>query len=193
MIFLMPLPQQVVEQLGQEPERTHAVASGALMFCGGLLVFVAALYFGIGAYASSLQNQINSLQAQVTQANAAISPAEQQQIIGFYSQITNLKTVLGAHEYTTGFLSWLEKNTQSNVFYQGLNLTPGGKVILHGIAKTEADVNQQIAIFENSPQVANTVVSTIAPASQSGGGLASGLQFSVTLTMQPSVFASATP
>ena len=55
---------------------------------------------------------------------------------------------------------------------------------LSGTATSEADVNQQVAIFENSPEVSSVTVSNVTGPSLLGGGWT----FSVTLIMNPSVF-----
>jgi len=75
---------------------------------------------------------------------------EERQIVSFYSQIANLKAALANHVYASQFLVWLQNNTEANVYYQNLALSSGSRVTLKGIAKTEADVNQQIAVFESA-------------------------------------------
>ena len=59
------------------------------------------------------------------------------------------------------FFSWLEKNTEANVYYQSFALASGHQVTLGGIAATEADVNQQVAIFENAPEVSSVTISNV--------------------------------
>ena len=189
----MPLPQQVVEQLEKEPAPSRGRGAGALVFSGGVLLFVALLYAGIAfGYAPYVNAQISSLNVRLSTVNASISSAQEQQIIDFYSQITNLQSILSRHTSMTRFLSWLEKNTEANVYYENMSVAGGDKVSLQGVAKTEGDINQQIAIFEASPQVADAVVSSISPATQTGAATASALSFNVTLTMQPSVFSPST-
>jgi hypothetical protein len=166
---------------------------GAIVFSGGVLLFVALLYAGIAfGYVPYVNAQISSANSQLSTVNASISSAQEQQIIDFYSQITNLHTILAHHTSMTQFLSWLEKNTEANVYYESLGVSGGNQVTLRGIAKSEADINQQVAIFESSSEVANTVVSSISPATQAGTAAAGSLSFNVTLTMQPSVFSPST-
>ncbi len=184
----MPLPQQVVEQLGREPGPSRSWASGALFSPPPPPPPPPPPYGAIMWYSNRVSLQIQSVQDQVVAANQSVSSDEQQQIIDFYSQATNLKGLLASHTYTTGFLGWLEGHTQGNIYYQNLSLTSGGKVVLKGVAKSEADINQQIDIFENASGVSSVVVSNIAAASQAGSGTSSGLTFNVTLVMQPSVF-----
>jgi Tfp pilus assembly protein PilN len=183
----MPLPQQVIEQLNREPETPQGWAAGAVLFSVGILVLLAVIYFGMKfGYEPYLTNQVSQAQNQAIKAGQSISVGDEQQIISFYSQIANLKAALANHVYSSQFLVWLENNTEANVYYQSLDLSSGTRVSIKGIAATEADVNQQIAIFESSSKVTSVVVSSIAAAQSP----AKGLEFDVTLTMNPSVFTS---
>jgi Tfp pilus assembly protein PilN len=183
----MPLPQQVIEQLNKEPETSQGWATGAVVFSTGVLLLLAVLYFGMKfGYESYLNNQVSQAQDQAIKAGQSISAGDEHQIINFYSQITNLNTALANHVYVSAFLGWLENNTEAKVYYQNLSLSSGGRVSLKGIAATEADVNQQIAIFESSSKVSSVTVSSVAAAQSP----ATGFEFDVTLTMDPSVFAA---
>ena len=185
----MPLPEKVIEQLGRETPKTQGWAFGALLFSGGILFLAIAIYFGLTlGYAPYLQNQLKSTQAQVTTLNNSISASQQSEIIDFYSQIVNLQTLLREHTFPSQFFSWLEQNTEANVYYQSLALTAKDQVALAGVAKSEADVNQQIAIFEDSSAVSSVNVSSVT-APLLGG---SAWNFSVTLILNPSVFLAPT-
>jgi hypothetical protein len=183
----MPLPEKVIEQLGREAPKTQGWALGALFFSGGILFLTAAVYFGLTlGYEPYLQSQFTSVQNQVNTLGNSVSPSDQSQLIDFYSQIANLQTLLHRHTLSSQFFSWLEQNTEANVSYRSLALTQGDQVALSGVASSEADVNQQVAIFENSPEVSSVTVSNVAAPSLIGGGWT----FSVTLIMIPSVFSA---
>lgn len=183
----MPLPQKVVDQLGMEPASgTPGFAPGALLFSGGLLFLAAIIYCGLAfGYEPYLQSQLSAAQNQVNALNQSISASDQSQLVDFYSQIANLQTLLANHLLPSQFFSWLEENTEANIYYQSFSLSAQDQVSLTAVAASEADVNQQIAIFENSPEVSSVSVSSVsAPQlAQEGWG------FSVTLDMNPSVFA----
>jgi hypothetical protein len=123
----------------------------------------------------------------VQQAGLQISPSDQSQVINFYSQISNLKTLLASHQQTSQLFAWLEKNTEANVSYQSFDFSAGNRITLKGDAVTEADINQQLAIFENAPEVASVAVSNVSNV-QSG----SGYQFTIVLTVNPSIFSPST-
>ncbi len=181
----MPLPEKVIEQLGQESPKTQGWALGALFFSGGILFLTVAIYFGLTlGYEPHLQSQLASVKAQVDTLSNSVPPSDQSQLIGFYSQIANLQTLLQQHVLSSQFFLWLEKNTEANVYYHSLALTQGGTIVLSGSAATEADVNQQVAIFESSPKVSSVTISNVTAPSLLGGGWS----FSATLVMDPSVF-----
>ena len=167
--------------------RTQGWAFGVLSFSGGILFLVVAIYCGLTfGYAPYLQSQLKGNQNQVSALNNSVSASDQSQLIDFYSQIANLQTLLRRHVIPSQFFSWLEQNTEANVYYQSFTLTAGDQVALSGVAKSEADVNQQIAIFENAPQVSSVTVSNVSAPQLLGNAWT----FTATLIMNPSVFSS---
>ena len=186
----MPLPEKVIEKLGREPTGTQGWALGALFFAGGLLFLAIIVYVGLSfGYAPYLQSQLTTEQDQMNALDKSIPATQQAQLVDYYSQIVNLQSLLQSHVSMPEFFSWLEKNTEANVYYQSFALTAGDQVALGGIGATEADVNQQIAIFENAPEVSSVTVSNV-NAPQVGGG---GWSFAVILVMHPSVFSASAP
>jgi Tfp pilus assembly protein PilN len=184
----MPLPQKVIEQLGREKPQTPGWAIGSLLFSGGILFLTIAIYLGLTyGYEPYLQSQITKQTDQVNLLDQSISTADQSSLINFYSQIANLKTLLQGHVISSQFFTWLEQNTEANVYYDSLALGQANHVTLDGIAKTEADVNQQLSIFENSKAITSVNVSNVTFSQQTGGGWT----FNVILVMAPSLFQQA--
>lgn len=167
----MPLPEKVIEQLGQESPKTQGWALGVLFFSGGILFLTVAVYFGLTlGYQPYLQSQLTSVKNQVNTLGKSVSASDQSQLIDFYSQIANLQTLLQRHTRSSQFFSWLEQNAEANVYYRSLALTQGNQIALSGVATSEADVNQQVAIFENSPEVSSVTVSNVTAPSLLGNG-----------------------
>jgi len=179
----MPLPEKVIEQLGREPAKTPGWSFGLIMFSGTILFIVVVIYVGlVFGYEPYLSTQVSAKQDQITQLSQSISADDQAKLINFYSQISNLKTLLRNHVSGSQLFSWIEKNTQAKVYYQSFGLAPGNLLTLSAVAPTQADVDQQIAIFEASPEVTKVSVSSVATA-PSGGIL-----FNVTLLLSPTIF-----
>jgi hypothetical protein len=180
----MPLPQQVINQLGQEPPKTPGWSSGILFFTGALLVIVVGIYLGlVFIYEPHLNAELAAVQGQVSTLSQSISSGDQANLISFYSQTENLQSLLQNHVTFSVFLSWLEENTEANISYSQFSFSSGNEINLTGTGKTEADVAQQIAIFEASPVVQSVSVSSITATG------ASGLwDFSAVLLVNPAYF-----
>lgn len=180
----MPLPQQVIEQLGREPTATPGWSSGILLFSGGVLLIMVALYFtlmfGYGPY---LSGQISQAEDQASKVGQSISSADQANLVTYYSEVANLHTLVGSHVLFSQFLAWLGDNTEANVFYSNMNFTSGGEVTLAALGKSQADVNQQLEIFQSSPDVQGVAVGNISFSPTAGMWT-----FNVTLTMKQSIF-----
>jgi hypothetical protein len=185
----MPLPEKVIEQLGREPAKTPGWALGALFFSGGILFLAVVIYVGLAfGYEPYLQSQLASTQNEVSALGNKISPSDQTQLINFYSQLSNLQALLKNHILTSQFFTWLESNTEANVYYQSFSLTQGNRVSMTGEAVSEADVSQQIAIFENSTEVSSVSISNVTAPLLPGGMWT----FNMILTMDPSLFLAST-
>ena len=162
--------------------------SGLIFFAAAILIVALAGYFGLLlVYQPYLNNQLSVTQNKVATADQSIASGDQTKLIAFYSQIVNVQALLKKHVLFSRFLSWLEKNTEANVSYSQFSFSSGNQITLAALAKSEADTNQQIAIFESSPYVTKVAISSIAP--MTTGGL---WAFSGTLIMNPAFFTAAT-
>src|ERR1700722_1105334 len=185
----MPLPQQVINQLGQEPAQTPGWSSGILFFSGAVLVIILAIYFFLALiYTPYLNNKTNNLESQVAAESQSISSSDAANLVTLYSQVSNLQSTLRNHVIFSQFFSWLEQNTEANVYYNQFSFSSGvgDEVTLTALASSQTDVNQQIAIFESSPEVSSVSISNV--------GLVTGgnWQFSVSLVMNPSLLVAST-
>lgn len=180
----MPLPQQVVEQLSRETPRAPGWSTGILLFSGTVLGFVILIYLGLTyGYAPYLNGQISHADDQIKSLDQSISGDEQAKLATFYSQITNLRSLTTNHVYFSYFLNWLSENTEANVYYTSMSYSSKNQISLAGVAKTQADLNQQLAIFETVPDVMDVSISSMSSVQNS-----TSWSFSVTLTMDPSLF-----
>lgn len=178
----MALPQQVIDRLTREPPETPGWSFGLLTFSGGILAIALAVYLGLlFGYEPYIDSQIAQSNAQIATLSKAISSNDQASFDTFYSEIANVQTVVQNHIVFSNFLSWLEANTEANVYFSQFSFSSEDRITLTGSGKSEADVNQQIAIFEAAPAVKTASVTSVALASSGGGW-----QFSISLIMDPS-------
>jgi type IV pilus assembly PilN-like protein len=180
----MALPQQVVEQLNQGSRRTPGWSSGILLFSGSILFIVLFIYAGLRlGYEPYLNAQLSAAKSQAQKVGQSVSAADEANLITFYSQINNIQSLIKNHVFFSQFLTWLERTTEANVYYTSMFFTSGNQITLAGVAKTSADVAEQITAFEADPRVSSVALSNSA-LSPSGNNWI----FNVVLTMQPSVF-----
>jgi hypothetical protein len=180
----MPLPRQVVEKLSREPVKTPGWSGGVLIYSGALLAVVVALYIGLTfVYEPILRGQISDTESQIAALNKSISAADEEKLATYYSQISNLRSIMQKHILFSPFLTWLEAHTEANVYYSNLSFSSGYQVILMGVAKTEADVNQQLAILQAAPEVQAANVSNVLLSATDNTW-----QFGVSLLMKPAIF-----
>lgn len=177
----MALPEKVIERLSREPAETPGWSLGLLVFSGGILLFALVVYFGLTlGYEPYLNGQVATLNGQLNTLARSVSSDDQAKLVTFFSEITNLKTILNNHVVFSRFLTWLEQNTEANVYYTNLSFSSNNLVSLTVMASSESDVNQQIAIFEAAPAVKSATFSGV-----SNSNTAGKWQFTAALTMDP--------
>ncbi len=159
----MPLPEKVVEQIGRDTSQSPGWSFGLISFSGGILAIVLITYAGLTyGYQPYLANQTAKVQDEISQTEQSISPTDQTELINFYSQISNLQTLLQGHTNGTAIFTWLENHTESNVYWSAFSYSNSGTMTLTANAKSEADANQQIAVLESAPEITTLTISGIA-------------------------------
>ena len=156
----MALPEQVVERLSREPVQTSGWSSQLLMFSATIFFISLAVYGGIVfGYKPYLEKQISSFDAQISDFGKKIPTEEQNKLVAFYSQIVNLKGILGQHAASSQLFEWLEKNTATNIYYNKMDFSlSSGQLNLAGYSKTVDDFSKQLIVFQNNPIVQRIVV-----------------------------------
>ncbi len=179
----MALPQKVIEQLGREPPRTPGWSGQLLIFSSTVFVVCLFIYLGlVFGYQSYLQDGVQKLQDQIQLFSQKIPTDEQAKLVSFYSQIANLRSLISNRVISSRALAWLEKNTQANSYLDKFGLdTAGAKMTVGVKSKTMADALQQIAIFENLPEIKSVDI----------GGISFSenlWQFDATIVLTPGYF-----
>jgi len=181
----MALPEQAIEKLARSPEKTRGAYGELIMLSATLFLASVLIYFGLLlGYEPYLQKKVVDLDSQIATFNKKISETDQKDLIRFYSQVTNLQNLIQNHVVGSGFFSWLERNTQTNVYWSKLSLNAQTKqATLTGFARTVEDAAEQVRIFESQPEVSLASVNNI-------GVQGSLWQFNVNLAMTNDVFIS---
>lgn len=150
-------PQEFQKGSGEETFRTGAIVGlpwRILLFSGilfGLSLFVFfGFHFGYGSYLDSRSEKIDEKTKELV---SQVSQEDRQNLISFYSQIVNLRTVLAKHNFTVKVFDYLEKYTVPTVFYTNAKVTLDGKSLaLSGEANTMQDLIEQLSLFDSAPE-----------------------------------------
>lgn len=182
----MALPQPSYDQVVSRAPRSPAWFGQLMAFALTLLILSVAAFLGITfGYAPYLQGRVNALDAQIADFSKRVPAEEQANIATFYSQLANLKVVLGKHAATSAFFRWLETATtqQTQLTKVSMNAT-SRQIQITGISRTANDVAGQIATFQKQPGVARVDF-------KSSQAVAGGVQFDVVVTVVQGFFTAA--
>lgn len=177
----MPFTESAIAELAREPLRTPGWSSRLLMLSGTIFFVSVFVYFGlVFGYKPYLENQVQKLNDQIQSFSQKISVEDQENIVRFYSQSTNLKTLLGNHVTPSPILRWLEQNTHTGVFFTRFVLnTNQNQLSLSGAGRTAADAGAQAIIFERAAAVERVNLTSV---SVGPTGL---WEFTLTLFLRP--------
>lgn len=151
----MALPQKVVDQLSKSPARTQGVFGQLIML--GTVLFGASLavYLGLAfGYRPYLVGEISKLDNQIETFAKTVPPEDQARLVQFYSQIVNLKSLLGKHVVFSPVFDWIEENTQVNTYFGIVSINyKNSQISIDAISKTLEDASEQLLAFEKLPEV----------------------------------------
>lgn len=141
--------------------RTPGWSSGILMFTGTLFFISLAIYLGIiFGYNPYLTSRLKTAENNITKFTQKTPVDQQEKIIRFFSQISNLRNLLSDQQFASGVFPWLQDHTQANISYSGFNASlVKSQVNLSGEARTVRDLAEQIAVFENLPEIRDVTFS----------------------------------
>jgi hypothetical protein len=179
----MALPAQALEKLAYNPEKTPGAFSQLMMLAASLLLLAVFLWIGmVYGYKPYLNGQLDQVNQKIDEFAKQIPADQQERIATLYSQLVNLKKVLVNHSATSPFFDWLAKNTLPGVYFVKASVSASGaEAVLQGAARSLDDINSELALLNQAPEVKHLSVGTISNTIQ-------GWQFSVTLEIDHSVF-----
>jgi len=140
-------------------------------------------YIGLSAgYRTFLNNEISKLEESIDELRFQISVDQQENLVKFFSQVSNVEDLLDNHVATSNVFPILEDNTHSKVAYEGVNVFVDDKrVLIDGVAETFDALVSQLTIYESVPEIERVIL-------RSSTRTGSIINFKVELTMDAEVF-----
>ena len=172
--------KNITEQF-MEPERLP-VGWPWRLFIFSLILFALVVFVYLGiiwGYEPYLRAQRQSLDQKITEIGGAIIEAERENFVNMFSQFVNLQNLLDSHIKGSNIYSFLEKNTNQGVYYEGGNLSVAERYLrLDGIARSYDNLTQQLVAFEQAPEIERVILTESQTADK-------GVRFSLQLVIKP--------
>jgi len=140
-------------------------------------------YIGLSVgYKTFLNSEISKLEESIDELRFQISVEQQDNLVKFFSQVSNVEDLLGDHVITSNLFPILQDNTHSRVAYSDIDVSVADrKVAIDGVAETFDALVSQLTIYEATPEVERIVLRS---ADRAGGVI----DFKIELTMVAEVF-----
>ncbi|PIR98080.1 MAG: hypothetical protein COT89_01425 [Candidatus Colwellbacteria bacterium CG10_big_fil_rev_8_21_14_0_10_42_22] len=123
----------------------------ALVILVSILFIYAGLAFGYKAF---LNNEIEKADSALQELSSRVTEEEKESLAVLNSQLTNIRTLLREHTFTSQGFALLESLTHPNISYTEMDLVmEDGKISLGGIANSYDDLVAQLTILEESQYV----------------------------------------
>lgn len=154
------------------------------MFSSTFFFIALFVYLGlVWGYQPYLRAQVGRLNDRIQSFSQQISVSDQEKITTFYSQLVNVKSLLGRHAEMSALFSWLEGRTSPNVAYNKFSLNiPTLQLGLAGTGKSVSDVTEQMRVFQDTDGVERVTFGNL------GAGQGGVWQFDLTIFFEPNFF-----
>jgi len=148
-------------------------------------IFLIAVFFQAGlsyGYKANINREIKKTEKDIEELQFQISADQQDDIIKFFSQISNTKTILNNHIISSNAFPLLEGSAHNKVSYLDMKMSVTNRQIeLKGVTESYDTLVSQLAIYETIPEIKNVKLER----SQREGDIVS---FTVVITVDEKVF-----
>jgi len=179
----MPYAQSVLQtELSKQREASAGWPWRLMTLSFIIFLAVAAVYVGMrfGFEEIYLKRSLSHEEATFSATFKSVSPEEQKSVFNFYSQLSNIDTLLKKQGKATPYLSLIEQNTLKAVTYSEMDLRFADRsvvIVLNGKTPAYASVVQQLELYKR--------VSTVTEVKLLGARFISpveGVDFSIQIT-----------
>jgi hypothetical protein len=146
----------------------------AVLTFGTSIAIYLGMSFGLKPFLSS---QVKNLDNQLEQLANSISADEAQGFLTFYSQLTNMDSVLKNRKSPSAFFDFLEKNTFKNIYFTSMSINYTNNMMrLEGRAPDFETLAEQMEVFKNAPEILRVIVNNSNLSEDKSGGIRFSMQ-----------------
>jgi hypothetical protein len=144
-----------------------------------IILFAFSIFILLGlklGYNSYIDSKDATLDKKIDELGTKVTQDQQKSLISFYSQLNNLKDVLGMHKFSVRIFDLLEKYTLPTIYFSDAKITADiDKVQLSGVAASTENLVEQLSVFDKAPEFSDSSL-------QQMSFLQQGISFSIILT-----------
>jgi hypothetical protein len=149
-----------------------------------IVLTVGAVYIGMrfGFEEVYLKRALSNADAAFAKTSGSVSDDEQKQILGFYSQLSNIGTLLKKQGKSSPYLDMIEKNTLKAVMYTNMDMKTDERTVtikMDGKTPSYVAVVEQMELYKKLPNVKEVKLS----GARTGLQAADGIMFSLQVTL----------
>lgn len=178
----MAFSQTVLEsELAKQRSATAGWPWRLLTLSSVILLTVGAVYLGMrfGFEEAYLKNALAEAEAKSAETFKLVSSDEQKQIFNFYSQLSNVGTLLKKQGKGSIYLDMIEKNTLKAVVYTSIDVKIDDRLAtikMDGKTASYFGIVQQMELYKRMANVKDVKLSGARLATQSGDGVSFSIQ-----------------
>jgi hypothetical protein len=146
--------------------------SSSFLFYVSFLIFllVLAAYGGLIFLNRAQQSAEQEILAQIDQKRQDLRPELVQQIFSVEQRFKSIQTLIQKHTFPSRAFTWLEQRAHPRVSFKSFNFESGSrKLVLAGGTDSLTSLNQQIAIFQQDPNLEKVDFGGLAFGKEGGG------------------------
>lgn len=171
-------------------EEIRSRHSNSFLFYISFLVFLLTLaaYGGLIFLNRAQQGAEQETLAQIDQKRQELRPELVQQIFSLETRFKTIRSLIQKHTFPSRTFTWLEQHTHPRVSFTTFSFDGASrKLVLAGTADSLVSLNQQIAVFQQDPDIEKVDFGGLAFKKESGN-----VGFNATVILKP-VFLQLTP
>ena len=155
----MPYTQSVLQtELSKQREAAAGWPWRLMTLSFIILLAVVAVYVGMrfGFEEIYLKRALSQEETVFSTTFKSVSPEEQKSVFNFYSQLSNIDTLLKKQGKASPYLSLIEQHTLKTVIYSGMDLRFSDRsavIVLNGKASAYTSVVQQLELYKQVPSI----------------------------------------
>ena len=172
----------ILQRFNQKDHTPSPWARRLLTFGSTLFIVAIVVYLGLNfGYRSYLRSAITVQDDALNQLAAEVPVDEQEELVKFYNQLGNLKSILDKHVINSKILPFLDRNTNKKVRYFRLDFEVAQRTInLDGVAESFDILTQQLEAYRRAPEVERFVLNVAQDSER-------GVLFAASLVIKPTL------